>query len=574
LSRQAWALGALGPAMALYGLFVLWPLLQVGWIALHHWDGYGPQVFVGLANIPDLAGDAVFRDGLTHSLLWEAGAIVLVAAAGLGLALLIRASRLRSLPAAVLFFPALLPPAVVAAIWTLVYTPISGLLNTMLRAVGLGGLQGDWLGDPHLALPALFAAWAWASLGIGTLVFLAGLSAIGREYIEVALVEGAGPFWRFRHVLLPGLRRSGLVVLLVNAALAGQVFDLVYVTTGGGPGYATMILPIDMYGRAFGGATGQGAAVAAIQVLLGLVLVALTALLFRGPAESLTGEEGEIVPRNTMIARTERRLAAAVLLTALALALLPLAWLLIVALGGGDFTLGSTAGWDPRTWAWDSFGSAWSAGLVGAVETSLLLALGVTLLTLALVAPAAFALTRVGPRLRLVLLAVAAIGLFQPTPVLIIPLFSLLHGLDLLNTPWGIVLPEVARSLPFALLLLVAFLRQLPPHVLEAAEVDGASAGQQMVFVALPLIRPALIAVGVWAFVTSWNEYLLPTIVSQDGSLGTVPTLLASFIGRYNTQYAVLAAGSLIALAPALVIYLVLRRPAAAALASAGRRVR
>jgi multiple sugar transport system permease protein len=565
-----WLLGAAGPALALYLLFVLWPLAQVIWIGLQRWDGYGPQVFIGLGNVSELAGDTVFRTGFMHSLYWEAGAIVLVTAAGLGLALLIRTSRLRSIPPALLFFPALLPPAVVAAIWTLVYTPISGLLNTLLRAVGLGGLQGDWLGDPHLALPALFAAWAWASLGIGTLIFLAGLGVIGREYIEVALVEGAGPMWRFRHVLAPGLRRSALVVVLINAALAGPVFDLVYVTTGGGPGYATMILPVDMYGRAFGGAAGQGAAVAAIQVLLGLGLAGLAALLLRGPAESLEGEEGEVVRAG----RSGRMLASGVLLAALVAVLLPLAWLLIVALGGGGFTLGSGAGWDPRTWAWDSFGSAWNAGLGGAVETSVFLAAGVTVLTLVLSVPAAFALDRAGGRVRLVLLAVLATGVFQPAPVLIIPLFSLLHGLGLLDTPWGIVFPETARALPFAVLLLAAFLRQMPAHVLEAAEVDGASPWQQMTRVALPLVRPAVIAAGIWAFVSSWNEYLLPTIVSQDGSLGTVPTLLASFIGRYNTQYAVLAAGSLIALAPALVLYLILRRPAGSALALAGRRVR
>jgi ABC-type glycerol-3-phosphate transport system permease component len=310
--------------------------------------------------------------------------------------------------------------------------------------------------------------------------------------------------------------------------------------------------------------------VAAIQVLLGLILAGVAALLLRGPAESLAGEEGEVVRAG----RSGRVVSSAAVLAALAAVLLPLVWLLVVALGGGGFTLGSGAGWDPHTWAWDSFGSAWSAGLAGAVETSLLLAAGVTLLTLGLAAPAAFALDRAGRRVRLALLVVLAIGVFQPAPVLIIPLFSLLHGLGLLDTPWGILLPEAARALPFAVLLLAAFLRQLPAHVLEAAEVDGASLRQQMTHVALPLVRPALIAAGIWAFVSSWNEYLLPTIVSQDGSLGTVPTLLASFIGRYNTQYAVLAAGSLIALAPALVLYLILRRPAGSALAAAGRRVR
>jgi ABC-type glycerol-3-phosphate transport system permease component len=125
--------------------------------------------------------------------------------------------------------------------------------------------------------------------------------------------------------------------------------------------------------------------------------------------------------------------------------------------------------------------------------------------------------------------------------------------------------------MPFAVLVLWAFLTQLPPGVLEAAEVDGATPLRQMLHVALPLARPALVVVGVWAFVTSWNEYLLPTLVSQDGSLQTVPTLLASFIGHYDTQYGPLAAGSLMAAFPALALYLVGRRPAGTGLARAVR---
>src|SRR4029077_3114091 len=118
---------------------------------------------------------------------------------------------------------------------------------------GLGGLTRAWLGDPGLALKALFVAWAWASVGIGSLILSAGLRTIGREYLDVARLEGGGPLWRLCHVTLPGMRRSIAVALLVNVALAAQVFDLVFVTTGGGPGNATMILPLDMYGRAFGG---------------------------------------------------------------------------------------------------------------------------------------------------------------------------------------------------------------------------------------------------------------------------------------------------------------------------------
>ena len=559
----------LAPGCALYGLFVLWPLLQTGWLALQRWNGYGPQTFVGLANFADLAGDAVFRTSLEHSVLWDLAASLLTTLLGLGLALLIAQTRARTFFLAALFFPALLPATVVAAVWVLVYSPLSGLLNSVLHAVGLGSLAADWLGDPHLALGALFIAWLWSTVGIGALIFWTGLMAIGREYVELALLEGAGDLWRFRHVILPGLRRVGLVTLLVNTALGTQVFDLIFVTTGGGPGYATMILPLDVYGRAFGGRTGQGAAAACVQIVLALLLATLTILLFRGGGESLQAADASRQAGH--IALTGM---AAVLL---AIFLLPLAWLASAALETGRaFALGATGpGWDPRAWTWDNFGTTWDAGLSGAVATSLLLAVGVVAVTVLAAFPAAFALTHLvkGRAWRIGALALLFAGLLVPAAVLLVPLFSLLKELRLLDTPWGILLPEAARALPFAVLVLWGFLAALPREVLEAARVDGATAWQQMIRVAAPLTRPALYAVTIWAFISSWNEYLLPTLVSQDGSLQTVPTLLAGFIGKYDTQFGLLAAGSLTAMAPALLIYLALRRPAAAGLDRVERSV-
>jgi raffinose/stachyose/melibiose transport system permease protein len=561
----------LAPALGLYGLFVLWPLLRSVWLALQRWNGYGPETFIGLRNVADLWADPVFRTSLEHSLLWEVAAALLVSALGLGLALLARASRLQSVALVTLFFPVLLPAAVIAAIWTLVYSPLHGLLNTVLQKIGLAPLAADWLGDPHLALPALFVAWSWSALGIGALLFWAGLRSIGREYIDVARVEGAGPLGRFRHVLLPGLRRTIAIVVLINAALAGQVFDLIFVTTGGGPGYATMLLPIDMYGRAFGGQTGQGAAVAVVQIVLGLIPAGFAVLLLRGTPESMHDGDG----RESVLPRPAAAWAASVAVVGLlAVLLLPILWLLAVALGWGDLTVGTSAPTlDPSTWGWSSFSAAWDAGMGGALETSFLLALGAAALTVAFAPFAAFALFRAPRVWQIPLAVVLAIGLFQPSPVIIIPLFSLLKDLGLLDTPWGVLLPEVARNVPFAVLLLWASFVQLPTDVLRAADVDGAAPFQQLTRVALPLVRPAMVAIIVWSFAASWNEYLLPTLVSQDGSLQTVPTLLGSFIGNYDTQYGLLAAGSLLALLPCLAVYLGLRGPAAAGLLRLERRI-
>lgn len=551
------------PAAVMYATFLLWPMAEVVWLSLFTWTGYGPKVFAGLSNYTALWGGGPFHSSVWHSLAWEGAAIIVPSVVGFGLALLLRRSRGHALVLSVLFFPALLPPVVVASVWVLMYSPALGLIDTALHDVGLPAV--DWLGNPSLALPSLFVAWLWSATGVSALILWAALGRIGREWFDIAAVEGAGPLWRLRHVILPGIRRPGVLLLVINAGLAFQVFDLVFVTTGGGPGYATMMLPMEIYGRAFGGQAGSGAAVATLQLIGGLVLALAASRLLSGGESLHTGEPADI---------GIRPLPTALSAVTATIWLLPLVWLLPLALEPGQGLLINGISFHPDRWSLSNAGAVWQQGLGGAMGESLAIAAMVVAATLVFSAPAAFALSRLPVRTALLPGVVLLIGLFQPTSALIIPLFSWLRDLGLLGTVWGVVLPEIGRTIPLAVLILWGFLAQLPRDVLEAAQVDGAGIVRQMVSVALPLTAPALAAVGIWSFVSSWNEYLLPLMVSQDGSLQTVPGLLATFIGRYDTEVSLLAAGTLMAMAPSLLIFLVLRHRAASGMVTAERSVR
>jgi ABC-type glycerol-3-phosphate transport system permease component len=304
--------------------------------------------------------------------------------------------------------------------------------------------------------------------------------------------------------------------------------------------------------------------VATIQLIGGLLLaLAALGLVFGG--ESL--DTGESQAASTLpVPSVLSGLVAAIWL-------LPFVWLLPLALEPGQGLLINGVSFHPDRWNLSNLGSVWQQGFGGALGESLGIAALVVVGTLLGSAPAAFALSRLPARKALLPGVILLIGLFQPTIALIIPLFSWLRDLGLLGSVWGVVLPEIARTVPLAVLILWGFLSQLPRDVLEAAEVDGAGIIRQMISIAVPLTTPALAAVGIWSFVSSWNEYLLPLLVWQDGSNGTVPGLLATFIGRYDTEVGLLAAGTLMATAPSLLVFLLLRHRAASGIEAAERSV-
>ncbi len=555
LRGAAWG-GYVAPALALYAVFVLWPLARLVGLSLVRWDGYGAARFVGLDNYRALPSDPNFGGELGHSLVWLGTTLVAPVALGLALALLLAAAprRARAIARALLLVPLLLPTVVLAVVWRLFYNPLAGPLTGSLQRVGLGNLAGDWLGDPRLALGALLVPACWASFGLSMLVFGAALAAIDREIAEAAAIDGAGAWARFRVVTLPALRGAAPLATVATALAAVPSFDLVRLLTNGGPGYATTTLSLDMYGRAFNsGAVGAGAALACLQMASGLALTGVALAVARGSA-SFAGAGDGATGRRPPVRRANRVGAGLALTLVTAAVLSPLAWLVALALGPATTTDGRSGGT-----FWDTLGAVWGNSFGAAFVTSLGTAALVAVAVAVLAVPAAFGLAnsrgRLVPGTGLVLLAV---GLFQPSAVLIIPLYNVLTWFGLLNSPLGLIAPQIARTLPLAVLLLWGALRALPAGVLDAAAVDGAPPRRVLRSIALPLALPTLAVVLLWGFLSSWSDYLLPTIVLQDGGTQTVPLALAQFVGSVDTQYAPMATGTLLAILPLLALYAVL----------------
>ncbi|MBW0000590.1 MAG: sugar ABC transporter permease [Verrucomicrobia bacterium] len=265
----------LAPALIIYSVVVVYPMLYSAYLSLFRWDGISPtKVFVGSDNYVALfTQNDVFWIALKNNAVWLAAALLLPTSIGLGLALLLNLKfRGSAVFRSIFYFPAVLSLAVVGLIWTWIYHPDLGLLNQALRGVGLKAFERNWLSDPNLALYPVIIAATWNAVGLPMLLFLAGLQTVPVELLEAAKVEGAGPIRRFVHVTFPLLRETTLIVLAITAINALKAYDIVYAMTNGGPANRTQLLSTWMYFLTYNYNTvGQGTAIAVVLFSLTLI---------------------------------------------------------------------------------------------------------------------------------------------------------------------------------------------------------------------------------------------------------------------------------------------------------------
>jgi raffinose/stachyose/melibiose transport system permease protein len=265
----------LAPALVIYVIVVVYPMVYSGYLSFFKWDGVAPtKQFIGLQNYFTLLfNDKVFWTALLNNAIWLVAALLIPTSIGLGLALLLnKGFRGSSIYRSVFYFPAILSLAVVGLIWNWIYLPDIGLINQLLGGLGLGALQHNWLSDPNLALYAVMVAAAWNAAGLPMLLFLAGLQTINPEILEAAQVDGAGPVRRFFWITFPLLRETTLIVLAITAINSLKVYDIIYAMTYGGPANSTQVLSTWMYFLTYNyNSVGQGTAIAVILFLLTLI---------------------------------------------------------------------------------------------------------------------------------------------------------------------------------------------------------------------------------------------------------------------------------------------------------------
>lgn len=263
------------PALLLYLVFFIYPFAISIYYSLTSWDGaQATKRFVGWANYRTLASDPLLWEALLHNVIWIVLGTVSPIAIGLLLGVLLWSGARGITTFRTLYFlPFILPEVVIGIIWNWIYHPFWGPLNRVLRATGLDSFAQGWLGNPTWALPALIVAAVWSYFGFAFVVIMAGLQDVSKELVEAAEIDGASPWQRFVHVIVPELRYVLTVITAITLIGGFKVFDIIFVTTQGGPGTATQVIATYTYRRAFqDGDVGYGAALSLVMTALTLVV--------------------------------------------------------------------------------------------------------------------------------------------------------------------------------------------------------------------------------------------------------------------------------------------------------------
>ena len=275
------------PAFLLFFTFSLYPYFNMFYLSVTNWDGISSSVtYVGLENFKDIFSDnAVFWLSMKNAGIITFLALTVQNFLALILAFLCdRDIRGGNIYRVIFYLPPVLSGIVVALIWNWIYDGNYGLLNHFLERIGLGDLSRAWTSDPKTALFAVAVIHMWKGFGWGFVILLAGLQSIPRELYEAARVDGANGWVVFKNITAPLMIPVFILVSILTILGTMQIFDIIYATTGGGPGYHTEVPITRIYAMMigsskFGYACAMGVVFGAVLLIISMIQIRVSKMM-------------------------------------------------------------------------------------------------------------------------------------------------------------------------------------------------------------------------------------------------------------------------------------------------------
>ena len=261
------------PVLVLYGLFFIYPLVFVYLVSLMKWNGITHPVFVGLKNYITNFQDPIFRLALGNNFIWAFSlGVVQIALAALVALILARKPRGWKVLRTVYFLPNVISKVAIAMMWLAIYNADFGLLNELLKRIGLGALQNNWLGNVSTALPAVIFQEV-IYIGYFMIIILAGTMSIPDSFYEAAQMDGASVWQQERFITLPLVR--GIIVTSMTLAIAFGLrqFESTFLMTNGGPANSTMVMGLLLYIDLGSLDYGHANAIGGVLIIIGAILI-------------------------------------------------------------------------------------------------------------------------------------------------------------------------------------------------------------------------------------------------------------------------------------------------------------
>lgn len=600
------------PMVVLMAGLIFWPFISAILMSTTTFNFQtGDTVQVGLRNYQRLYTNSDYLLSLSNTINFTFWSLSIKFVTGMTIAMILH-SKLpwRNLLSAIMLLPWIVPEIVTALAWKSIYDPLFGGLNPILQGAGLIDKPLGWLSDSKLALGSVIAVNVWKGIPFFTLLLLAGLKAIDMELYEAAEVDGANSVQRFRYITLPGMRYVILVVLLLSFISTFNQFGLIFLMTGGGPSGATRLYSILAYEKAIGSLQyGPGSAIALSVAPLMAFLIYLLAkymryderaagvekkrfdfgigrffgglfglvmdiffwpfdMLNRGIewlAQALrrrvTGSSQRTVFKPQSRERMGIGIRLLILLPIMAFVLFPFYWVLITSFKTtSQISLRQSIFWpNPPTFGQYNELIFHSPFLMW-LGNSLLVAALATIISVAIAALAAYALTRLKFLGAGLLTTAILITYLLPGTLIFIPLYQTLSDLGLINSYGALLTTYPTFLVPFATWVLMGYFRSIPVELEEAAMIDGASRLYAFVRITLPLAAPALLSVALFAFTNAWNEFLFAFVFITSESLRTLPIGLQSMVVGDILPWGELMAASLLTAIPVALLYMYAQR--------------
>ncbi len=263
------------PALIIYLIFAILPILQSFYYSLMEWDGFSAMQYVGLDNFKALFQDPLFWNSLKNNIYVVLASVLGQVPIALFIALLLnRKIKGLKLFRTIGFLPVVLSTVVISITWSLIYNSENGLINELLRTIGLDFLAQNWLGDSKWSMIAVLVTVIWQFVGLYLIIFLAALQNVPEEVLEAARIDGASEWKTTWSITIPMIWDTIIVAVILCISGSLKTFDLIYVMTNGGPAHSTDVMALYMFNETFNQLQyGYGSAVSVIIFFFSLILI-------------------------------------------------------------------------------------------------------------------------------------------------------------------------------------------------------------------------------------------------------------------------------------------------------------